>query len=116
MESAAKLLGNRIRSLRTAMGVSQEELSFKAGISAAHLGQIERAVKKPTIETIGKIAYALDVPIVNLFESESDPAAASENSAIINKIIAQLSSMSESQQRDVLRLIKVFRHFQEQSE
>ncbi|KAB4867635.1 helix-turn-helix transcriptional regulator, partial [Bacteroides thetaiotaomicron] len=56
MSDIAIQLGQRLRALRRERGISQEELSFKAGISAAHLGQIERAVKKPTVEPIGKLA------------------------------------------------------------
>jgi len=52
MSDIAMQLGQRIRDLRTERHMSQEELSFKAGISPAHLGQIERALKNPTIDTV----------------------------------------------------------------
>lgn len=61
MTDAARKLGMRIRQLRNEKNMSQEELSFKAGISSAHLGQIERATKNPTIDTISKIASALNI-------------------------------------------------------
>ena len=55
--------GKRIRQLRQSLNMSQEELAFKAGIGPAHLGQIERAEKKPTLETIGKIGGSIEYSI-----------------------------------------------------
>ena len=55
MSDIAKQLGQRIRELRTQRHMSQEELSFKAGISPAHLGQIERDF------TFGKGGGTLDL-------------------------------------------------------
>lgn len=70
MSNIAKQLGQRIRQLRNERQMSQEELSFKAGISPAHLGQIERATKNPTIDTVAKIAAALDIPVAALFTDD----------------------------------------------
>ena len=110
MSDIAKQLGQRIRELRMQQHMSQEELSFKAGISPAHLGQIERASKNPTIDTIAKIAAALDMPISDLFTKEAISAA--PQNTTVNKINAQLLSMSEDEQKDILRIIRIFRGYQ----
>lgn len=113
MGNIAVELGQRIKALRKEQSLSQEELSFKAGISAAHLGQIERAVKNPTVETIGKLAIALEIPVNALFSSEYAPVGTGEGNATLAKINAQLSSMKEEEQKDVLRIIRIFRGFRE---
>ena len=89
--------GKRLRTLRTGKKMSQEELSFKAGISPAHLGQIERAEKKPTLETIGKLAEALDISLPELFSFETEPSTLKTDTGgtVISKINAQLKGMSE---------------------
>ena len=110
MSDIAKELGLRIRQLRNEKHMSQEELSFKAGISPAHLGQIERAIKNPTIETIAKIACALDVPVTVLFSEER--IISKPQSLMIEKINAQLIDMSEEEQKDILRIIRIFRNYQ----
>lgn len=110
MSDIAKQLGQRIRELRTQQHMSQEELSFKAGISPAHLGQIERALKNPTIDTIAKIAAALDIPIPDLFTMEAVSAA--PQNTTVSKINAQLLGMSEEEQKDILRIIRIFRGYQ----
>ena len=106
MREIATALGLRIRELRNERHMSQEELAFKAGISAAHLGQIERALKNPTIDTVAKIAAAMGVPITTLFTEE--PAKADMGSPVISKINAHLMDMTEDQQRDFLRILRIF--------
>ena len=96
--------------MRNELHMSQEELSFKAGISPAHLGQIERALKNPTIDTIAKIAAALDIPVATLFTM--DFVSTPPQNATIGKINAQLLNMSEEEQKDVLRIIRIFRGYQ----
>ena len=60
--------GNRVRSLRKAKGISQEELSYRADLHRTYIGMIERAEKNLTLTNIAKIAKALDVKIVELFK------------------------------------------------
>lgn len=110
MSDIAKQVGQRIRDLRNERRMSQEEVAFKAGISPAHLGQIERALKNPTIDTVAKIAAALDIPVTALFKTEA--VSAPSQNAIIGKINAQLLSMSEDEQKDILRIIRIFRGYQ----
>lgn len=104
-------LGKRIRELRNQQRMSQEELGFKAGISAAHLGQIERALKNPTVETVDRIAAALGVSLGDLFSKETVSPLRSQPT--IAKIEAQLVGMSEDEQRIVLRVIRAMREFQD---
>lgn len=103
-------LGKRIRHLRQQQHMSQEELGFKAGISAAHLGQIERALKNPTIGTVDHIAAALGVSIGELFSEED--VIPPKSQPTIAKIEAQLVGMSEDEQRIVLRVIRAMKEFQ----
>ena len=108
-----KELGGHIRKLRQSTGMSQEELALKACLNAAHLGQIERGLKKPTIETINRIAEALEISIENLFHFKEDVIPnITQSSENINKIVAQLTPMSDAEQNYILKMIKVFKRFQ----
>ncbi len=113
MSEIAKQLGQRIRQLRNERHMSQEELSFKAGISPAHLGQIERAAKNPTVDTVAKVAAALGISLSALF-SEEQLSAGTEN-VTVEKICGQLAAMDEEQQKDVLRLLRIFRDYRKVS-
>ena len=106
MRDIATALGLRIRELRNERHMSQEELAFKAGISETHLGQIERALKNPTVDTVDKIAGALGVSITALFTDEQ--AKPDAGNPVISKINAHLMDMTEDQQRDFLRIVRIF--------
>lgn len=63
-----ELLGKRIKYLREQANFTQEKLAEKAGISLDYLGKIEVNINKPGIKTILKLANALDLPVMNLFD------------------------------------------------
>lgn len=111
MSKTGKELGERIRELRKVRKMSQEELAYKAGISPAHLGQIERALKNPTIDTIDQISRALDVPLSDLFRTDIGYEIELETSPVISKINIHLSSMNEHQLTEILRLIRIVKNF-----
>ena len=105
MTDISAAIGKRIRTFRNAQGISLEELSFKADLNAAHLGQID-----PTIETLNRIATALDISFYELIGSvEEVPQKQPETNEIKRKIDAQLSSMTLDEQKDILRIIRIFR-------
>lgn len=58
----AELIGTVIRDLRAEKGLSQEVLSGLAGLDRTHYSKIERGLRSPTIDTLFKIAYALEIP------------------------------------------------------
>lgn len=61
-------LGKRIKQLRTEKGLTQEKLAELAGINAKFEGRIEAAINKPSLDTIVKLAKALDVEVLELFK------------------------------------------------
>lgn len=76
-----KEIGERIRKVRTAQKMSQQELATKAGISLPHISDIEHGKKAMKLITFIKIVEALqvsadsvlraDVPSVNqLYQNE----------------------------------------------
>ncbi len=60
-------LGKNIRVLRKARGWSQETLGERADLSYKFVGEIERGLVNPSLDSLVKIANVLDVEIVELF-------------------------------------------------
>ena len=61
MQFDNRTVGSTIRQLRVQKGMSQELLSGLAGIARSHLAMIETGRKQPNLETIWKIAQALQL-------------------------------------------------------
>jgi transcriptional regulator with XRE-family HTH domain len=61
MGEFAKQFGLRIRNLREARGLSQESLADAANLHRTHISLIERARRSVRLETLERLAIALDV-------------------------------------------------------
>ena len=59
--------GERIVLRRKHLGLTQEELAFKANISPSYLSAIERGITDTTISTAKKLAKALKTTLIELF-------------------------------------------------
>ena len=55
--------------MRNKIGISQEELGFRAGVSKQQIGLIERGESSPTIDTLDQIAKALEISLVDLVDT-----------------------------------------------
>jgi transcriptional regulator with XRE-family HTH domain len=60
-------LGQRIAHLRKSRGLNQEQFAAAAGIDRAFISRIENGKRRPYLETLVKIADALETPLFNLF-------------------------------------------------
>lgn len=65
----AKMTGKVIQEYRLEKKLSQELLSGLAGIDRTHYSKIERGLRLPTLDTLFKIANALEVPPHRIVES-----------------------------------------------
>jgi transcriptional regulator with XRE-family HTH domain len=72
MSEIAKFVGQRIRSCRIRLELSQEKLAEMSGVHPTYIGQLERGEKNATLESIEKIAKALNIPLSRLFEKLGD--------------------------------------------
>lgn len=73
-------VGRRLRTLRAARGVSQSELARRTLSPRTYLIALEQGKHEPSLELLGRIAAALDVPLRDLLwelagEPYADPAA-----------------------------------------
>ena len=55
------MMGQELRKARERAGITQEELSFRAGLSRPYISQLERDMKSPTVDTLFRICDALNV-------------------------------------------------------
>lgn len=67
MEDVCSVLGGNVKALRQVLGISQEELAFRAELDRTYISQIERGVSNPSVFVLLKVANVLDVELVELF-------------------------------------------------
>ena len=106
MSEIAKILGQRIRSARTAKGYSQEKLAEKAGCHPTYIGQLERGEKNATVESIEKVAQALGISLSTLFEKLGGEEAESIPLACYELLAAKPKEEQEQLYRILLEMDK----------
>ncbi len=58
--------GAKVRTLRTALGLTQEQLAERAELHWTYVSGVERGVRNPGLNIIGKLAKALGVEPMEL--------------------------------------------------
>lgn len=64
-------LGERIKALRRERELQQRQLAEKAELTPSMVSQIESGRLTPSLNTLGRIAAALSVPIAALFDGQA---------------------------------------------
>ncbi len=54
------MLGDELRTIRLAAGLSQEQLAARAKLTREYVSHIERGVYKPTVEVFMRLCAAMD--------------------------------------------------------
>jgi transcriptional regulator with XRE-family HTH domain len=67
-----KLFGLRVLKLRQQLGLTQQDLAFKAGLAVTHISRVEHGYHVPNIETAYKLAEALEVAPTVLIDGNPD--------------------------------------------
>ena len=102
MSNLKKLLGKRIKELRLARKMTQEQLAELVDIGAASLSKIEIGMYHPTGENLEKIAEALNVEPYELYIFEHHKN--------ISDIKKDINCMIENANEETIRLIyKIFK-------
>jgi XRE family aerobic/anaerobic benzoate catabolism transcriptional regulator len=58
--------------LRTGKGLTQDVLAERAGLSQKYLGEVERGIGNITVELLGRVADALEIPQASLLEHDHE--------------------------------------------
>lgn len=71
-------LGTTIKSKRSELGLSQEELADRAGLHRTYISDVERGTRNVSLGSIEKLAAALGLSVSRLFEQAAEGDAAEQ--------------------------------------
>ena len=97
-----KIIGKRIRELRTQKHLTQAALAEKSGVEPSNISHIERAATKLSLPTLVSIANALDVTLDELVYSNL------KNSAHVSFALIEelLSDCTDTELKAIAEVIK----------
>jgi len=69
----AMIIGDRLRALREEKNLSQGDIEKRTGLVRPYISRIENNHTVPAIETLEKMARALEIPMYQLFYDGDEP-------------------------------------------
>ena len=98
-----KLIGTRIKRARKVIGMTQEIMAEKLGVSIGYISQVERGVTKISLDLLAAISSILNCDIAGLI-SES---AINSSEYLESEIVSELRNLDQKKRKFVLNIIKM---------
>jgi transcriptional regulator with XRE-family HTH domain len=117
------IIGERLRAVREAKNLSQGDIQERTGLKRCYISRVENCHTIPAVETLEKLARALELPLYQLFydgeEQSNLPLPTDRNgnpkvewgnfgrhARLLNKLKVYLGRMSEGDRQTFLNLAK----------
>ncbi len=107
-------IGETIRNFRLQKGMSQGDIEKRTGLLRCYLSRVENGHTIPSLDTLAKIAAALDIPLGNFFadaaadngHAKSAPQLTEDEVRFLTQIRRYSPSLNESDRKLVLAMVK----------
>lgn len=103
-EAPSDIFQVRLRAARDLRGLSQSELGERAGLPPSSIAHFEAGSRKPSFDTLRKLANALEVTTDYLLGRTDDPALAEAGDPLYRDV-AKLTSRDRELAKDFLRML-----------
>lgn len=107
-------IGTTIRAHRLQRGLSQGDIEKKTGLLRCYLSRVENGHTVPSLDTLSKIASALDLPISQFFADDAlgrqlnTQKISDEELRFLTQIRRYSSNLNESDRKLLLAMVRKF--------
>jgi len=107
-------IGTTIRAHRLQKGLSQGDIEKKTGLLRCYLSRVENGHTVPSLDTLAKIAQALDLPISQFFAEDSlnrdlhTQKLSDDELRFLTQIRRYSTNLNESDRKLLLAMVKKF--------
>jgi transcriptional regulator with XRE-family HTH domain len=112
--SIAMNIGNTIRGYRLQKGMSQGDIEKRTGLLRCYLSRVENGHTVPSLETLQKIARALDLQLAEFFAEEMVSKEMSslhldeDEIRFLTQVQRYSANLSENDRRLLLAMVRKF--------
>jgi transcriptional regulator with XRE-family HTH domain len=112
--SIAMNIGNTIRGYRLQKGMSQGDIEKRTGLLRCYLSRVENGHTVPSLETLQKIARALDLQLAEFFAEEvvskemSSLHLDEDEIRFLTQVQRYSANLSENDRRLLLAMVRKF--------
>lgn len=103
------ILARNVLRMRVQRGWTQKELAEHAGISQPRIAEIESARSNPRVDTLDKIARALNVQVSSLFHHREHGSRTTVKTSVA--VSAGAASRSWNDDESIASIVDITRHF-----
>ena len=113
VKSISNNIGSTIRDYRLQRGMSQGDIEKRTGLLRCYLSRVENGHTVPSLETLQKIAGALDLQLAQFFAEDPIREVASLNLSeeeirFLTQVQRYSANLSESDRRLLLAMVRKF--------
>src|ERR1700759_1632738 len=107
-------IGTTLRGYRLEKGLSQGDIEKRAGLLRCYLPRVETGHTVPSLDTLAKIAQALDLPLAQFFAEDSlgremnTQKLTDEELRFLTQIRRYSSNLNDSDRKLLLAMVKKF--------
>ncbi|HEX4156133.1 MAG TPA: helix-turn-helix transcriptional regulator [Acidobacteriaceae bacterium] len=106
-------IGVTIRSFRLQKGLSQGDIEKRTGLLRCYLSRVENGHTIPSLETLQKIALALDLPLSHFFSEDpikdaSGLSLTEDEIRFLTQVQRYASNLTDSDRRLLLAMVRKF--------
>src|SRR5215467_3622076 len=106
-------IGQTIRNYRLQKGMSQGDIEKRTGLLRCYLSRVENGHTIPSLDTLAKIATAMDVPLGQFFAEQHTngtarnlPPLTEEEVRFLSQIRRYSSNLNDSDRKLVIAMVK----------
>jgi transcriptional regulator with XRE-family HTH domain len=106
-------IGETIRNFRLQKGMSQGDIEKRTGLLRCYLSRVENGHTIPSLDTLAKIATAMDLPLAQFFADNNNdnhkanlPQLSEDEVRFLSQIRRYSASLNESDRKLVLAMVK----------
>jgi transcriptional regulator with XRE-family HTH domain len=107
-------IGTTIRTYRLQKGLSQGDIEKKTGLLRCYLSRVENGHTVPSLDTLAKIAHALDMSVAQFFVSDmlalqmSAQNLSDDELRFLTQIRRYATNLNDSDRKLLLAMVKKF--------
>jgi transcriptional regulator with XRE-family HTH domain len=106
-------IGETIRNYRLQKGMSQGDIEKRTGLLRCYLSRVENGHTIPSLDTLSKIAGAMDLPLSQFFSDSSHgngskglPQLSDDEVRFLSQIRRYATNLNDSDRKLVLAMVK----------
>jgi len=105
-------IGETIRTYRLQKGMSQGDIEKRTGLLRCYLSRVENGHTIPSLDTLSKIATAMEVPLAHFFGdahqngSKATPRLSEDEVRFLTQIRRYSPNLNESDRKLILAMVK----------